>query len=91
MKALIVLGAVGVMLAVMSAIVARFALRPVGRLRAALERVREGESEAVAGQFPREIAPLADEINARVERIGGQIADLAPVGELAEKIPGVGR
>ncbi|HEY4203287.1 MAG TPA: HAMP domain-containing sensor histidine kinase [Devosiaceae bacterium] len=83
-QALIVLGAVGVMLAVMSFIVARFALRPISRLRAAVERVREGESQTVSGRFPREIAPLADEVNQLlnsnaqiIERARNQVGNLA--------------
>jgi len=83
-QALIVLGAVGVMLAIMSAIVARFALRPIGRLRRAVEQVREGETQTVAGIFPHEVAPLADEINQLlnsnaqiIERSRNQVGNLA--------------
>lgn len=81
---LFVLGAVGVMLAVMSALVARFALRPVTRLRKSLERVREGESTEVDGAYPAELAPLADELNALL-RSNSQIIDRArnQVGNLA--------
>lgn len=83
-QTLIVLGAVAIMLAVMSAIVARLALRPIGRLEKAIERVREGESETVTGQYPREIAPLADEVNELlrsntqiIERARNQVGNLA--------------
>lgn len=83
-QTLIVLSAVGAMLAIMSAIVARFALRPIGRLRQALESVREGESQSVEGGYPREIAPLADEINELlrantrvIERAKSQVGNLA--------------
>jgi signal transduction histidine kinase len=83
-QAFIVLGAVGVMLAVMSAIVARFAMRPVDRLSRAIERVREGESTAVTGTYPREIAPLAEEVNELlrsntqiIERARNQVGNLA--------------
>jgi len=83
-QAFTVLGAVGVMLAVMSAIVARIALRPIGRLRAAIERVREGETQSVTGTFPREIAPLAQEVNELlrsnagiIERARNQVGNLA--------------
>jgi signal transduction histidine kinase len=79
-----VLVAVGAMLAMMSAIVARIALRPIGRLRAAIEQIREGEAETVGGTFPREIAPLALEVNellrsntAIVERARNQVGNLA--------------
>lgn len=83
-QTLIVLGAVGAMLAIMSGIVARFALRPIGRLRRAVEGVREGEVERVEGQYPREIAPLAEEVNELlrsntqiIERARSQVGNLA--------------
>ena len=80
----IVLGAVGVMLAIMSAIVARFAMRPISRLSRAVESVREGESVAVTGTYPREIAPLAEEVN-ELLRSNSQIIERArnQVGNLA--------
>ncbi len=80
----IVLGAVGVMLAIMSGIVARFAMRPIDRLSAAIERVREGESVALTGTYPREIAPLAEEVN-ELLRSNAQIIERArnQVGNLA--------
>tara|TARA_R110002124_G_scaffold9586_9_gene49251 strand:+ start:10608 stop:11981 length:1374 start_codon:yes stop_codon:yes gene_type:complete len=83
-QAFIVLGAVGVMLAIMSFIVARFAMRPVDRLSAAIESVREGDSAAVTGTYPREIAPLAEEVNELlrsntqiIERARNQVGNLA--------------
>lgn len=83
-QTLIVLGAVGTMLAIMSGIVARFALRPIGRLRHAVEQVREGEAEQVEGDYPQEIAPLADEVN-ELLRSNAQIVERArnQVGNLA--------
>jgi len=62
-QTLTVLSAVGIALAIMSGIVARLALRPIGRLERAIEMVREGDSETITGSYPREIAPLADEVN----------------------------
>lgn len=83
-QAITVLGAVGAMLAVMSALVARFALRPVTRLRQALEDVREGEASNVPGTYPAELAPLAEEINELlrsnaeiIERARNQVGNLA--------------
>lgn len=83
-QAFIVLGAVGILLAGMSAILARIALRPVARLSEAVERVREGESAELTGTFPREIAPLADEVNELlrsntqiIERARSQVGNLA--------------
>jgi signal transduction histidine kinase len=83
-QALTVLGAVGIALAIMSGIVARLALRPVGRLSKAIEQVREGESQTITGQYPREIAPLAEEIN-ELMRSNIQIIERArnAVGNLA--------
>lgn len=83
-QAFIVLGAVGAMLAVMSAIVARIALRPIGKLSQAIESVREGESPNVTGTYPTEIAPLAEEVNELlrsnaeiIERARNQVGNLA--------------
>jgi len=80
----IVLGAVGVMLAIMSAIVARVALRPVGKLSKAFERVRSGRAKRVEGSYPVELTPLADELNELlrsntqiVERAKNQVGNLA--------------
>jgi signal transduction histidine kinase len=80
----IVLGAVGVMLAAMSAFVARIALRPISRLSRAVEAVREGDSAEVSGSYPTEIAPLAEEVN-ELLRSNAQIIERArnQVGNLA--------
>lgn len=83
-QAFIVLGAVGVMLAAMSAFVARIALRPISRLSRAVEAVREGDSAEVTGTYPTEIAPLAEEVNELlrsntqiIERARNQVGNLA--------------
>ena len=83
-QAFIVLGAVGAMLAIMSAVVARFAMRPIARLSAAIEAVREGDSAEVSGRYPTEIAPLAEEVN-ELLRSNAQIIERArnQVGNLA--------
>jgi signal transduction histidine kinase len=83
-QTLTVLGAVGIALAIMSGIVGRLALRPVGRLSKAIEHVREGESQSIAGTYPREIAPLAEEIN-ELMRSNVQVIERArnAVGNLA--------
>ncbi|MDB5535811.1 MAG: histidine kinase [Devosia sp.] len=80
----IVLGAVGAMLAIMSVIVARIAMRPISRLSKAIERVREGDAVAVDGNYPNEIAPLAEEVN-ELLRSNAQIIERAKsqVGNLA--------
>jgi signal transduction histidine kinase len=68
----------------MSGIVARLALRPVERLRNAIETVRDGEAQSITGAYPREIAPLAEEIN-ELMRSNTQIIERArnAVGNLA--------
>ncbi|MBF0680864.1 MAG: HAMP domain-containing histidine kinase [Devosia sp.] len=83
-QAFIVLGAVGAMLAIMSAIIARIALRPIGQLRGAIESVREGESPNITGTYPTELAPLAEEVNELlrsnteiIERARSQVGNLA--------------
>lgn len=83
-QTLTVLGAVGIALAIMSGIVARLALRPIDRLGQAIERVREGETETITGTYPREIAPLAEEVN-ELLRSNTQIIERArnAVGNLA--------
>jgi signal transduction histidine kinase len=83
-QALIVLGAVGAMLAAMTVIVARIALRPISKLSAAIEAVREGDSAEVSGTYPTELAPLAEEVN-ELLRSNAQIIERArnQVGNLA--------
>ncbi len=83
-QALVVMGAVGAMLAIMSAIIARVALRPVGKLSRAIENVRAGETKRVEGKFPSELVPLANELNELlrsnteiVERAKNQVGNLA--------------
>lgn len=61
-----------------------YGLKPLDRARRALEAIRGGEAERIEGQFPREIEPLANEINALidsnrriVERARMQVGNLA--------------
>lgn len=44
----------------------RVGLRPLGRLRASLSAVRQGDAERIDEALPREIAPLAVELNALI-------------------------
>ncbi|MDY8109142.1 ATP-binding protein [Fulvimarina sp. 2208YS6-2-32] len=60
------------------------ALRPLRTVRRALSRVRAGQAEKLEGDFPFEVAPLADEMNALVannrrivERARTQVGNLA--------------
>jgi len=59
-------------------------LKPLERAKRALEKIRAGEAERIEGEFPREIEPLANEINALidsnrriVERARMQVGNLA--------------
>ena len=59
-------------------------LRPLDHARKGLEKIRAGESEQLDGDFPREIQPLASEVNALidsnrriVERARMQVGNLA--------------
>jgi signal transduction histidine kinase len=61
-----------------------YGLKPLDRARRALERIRRGEAERIEGEFPSEILPLANEINALidsnrriVERARMQVGNLA--------------
>src|SRR5690606_29031370 len=42
-------------------------LQPLRRVREALAEIREGRSQRLEGEFPSEIAPLAEETNALIE------------------------
>lgn len=62
----------------------RLGLRPLGRLRADLARVRAGRDSRIEGARPREIRPLVDELNllldessANLERARRNVANLA--------------
>lgn len=67
-----------------NAIAILFGLRPLDRIRRSLEQIRAGKTESLQGSFPREIAPLTDEVNALidnnrrvVERARMQVGNLA--------------
>ncbi|WP_457582667.1 ATP-binding protein [Ensifer canadensis] len=68
----------------MNALTILFGLRPLDQVRRSLEKVRAGESERLDGAFPREIQPLANEVNALIdsnrriiERARMQVGNLA--------------
>lgn len=52
---------------IVNALAILYGLKPLDKARAALERIRAGESERLQGDFPREILPLANEVNALIE------------------------
>jgi len=57
------LGALGLGLVAAVWLQVRLGLRPLRRIEAALAAIRSGRSEKLAGDFPREIEPLAEELN----------------------------
>ncbi len=57
----------GLALAVSTLFQIRFGLKPLARLRAALADVRKGEAEQIRGEYPEDIAPLADDLNLLIE------------------------
>jgi signal transduction histidine kinase len=66
------------------ALQARYGLRPLLALRRNVIAVRRGQADRIAGEFPREIAPLAAELNLListnrdiVERARTQVGNLA--------------
>lgn len=75
---------VGLALCVSTLLQIRFGLRPLANLRAALGTIRRGETERIQGNYPRDIAPLAQEINLLLdtnreilERARTQVGNLA--------------
>ncbi len=61
------LGLLGVGLVVAIVVQVRFGLHPLRRLRRAIAQVRAGQAERLEGEFPAEIAPLAEELNLLLE------------------------
>lgn len=81
---LAVLGA-GLVLAVLVQV--RFGLRPLSRLRAALNAVRDGSSPTVTGQWPAEVAPLVADLNALIDHDAAVVARArAQAGDLAHAL-----
>jgi signal transduction histidine kinase len=73
-----------VMLVASSALQLRYGLQPLWRLQAGVAAIRRGEKEKIEGVFPRDIAPLAGELNLMiaanrdvVERARTQVGNLA--------------
>lgn len=64
-----------------------YGLKPLVRAREALGKIRNGEAERLEGEFPREIQPLANEMNALIES-NLRIVDRArmQVGNLAHSL-----
>ncbi len=78
------LGAAGVLLLIMQIVAVRWSLQPLRRIQRELQRVQRGGAERLTGAHPRELAPLAESINAFVvserehlERYRNTLSDLA--------------
>ncbi|HEX5755347.1 MAG TPA: ATP-binding protein [Arenimonas sp.] len=61
------LGLAAGLLLIVQAFVLRWSLRPLRMVELELARVQRGDSQRLSGSHPRELAPLADSINAFVE------------------------
>ena len=81
---LVLLG-LGLLLAIFVQV--RFGLRPLGALQTGLTAIREGKAERLAGQFPAEIQPVAEELNLLIQS-NAEIIDRArtQVGNLAHAL-----
>lgn len=80
----VVLGILALALGASTLVQVRYGLVPLRRLSEALGQVRAGEREHVEGQFPVEVAPLAQELNQVLDmnreivaRARGQVGNLA--------------
>lgn len=62
------LSTLGLSLLVALFVQVEFGLRPLARLRSALQRVHGGRVERVVGAFPTEVQPLVDDMNALLDR-----------------------
>ncbi|MDB5590647.1 sensor histidine kinase [Enterovirga sp.] len=57
----------GVGLGVSTLLQIRFGLRPLSDLRGAVSAVRRGEADRISGNYPGDVAPLAEELNLLLE------------------------
>ena len=83
----LVLALFGIGSLLVNAVAILYGLRPLDHARQALGRIRAGEAQQLDGTFPREIAPLAGEINALIEA-NHRVVDRArmQVGNLAHSL-----
>ncbi|MCW8917592.1 MAG: sensor histidine kinase [Gammaproteobacteria bacterium] len=58
------LGLLGLGLIIAAIVQVVIGLRPLGHLRRALMRLREGSAQRIEGRFPQEVQPLVDDFNA---------------------------
>ena len=60
------LAALGLGLVVTAVFMVRFGLRPLRAIRRGLAEIRSGEADRLEGEFPAEIVPLQEELNALI-------------------------
>jgi signal transduction histidine kinase len=77
----------GVALGATALLQIRFGLAPLLKLRSAVSEIRRGEAERIPGDYPRDIAPLAQELNLLLDT-NREILDRArtQVGNLAHAL-----
>jgi signal transduction histidine kinase len=81
------LGALWAGLIAAAIIQVRFGLQPMRRIRAALSEVRAGREDRLQGEFPAEVLPLVDELNAHLGQIDDVVARARThVGNLAHAL-----
>lgn len=80
-------GLLGIALGLTTLLQIRFGLGPLTKLRSALGAIRRGEAERIPGEYPRDIAPLAQELNLLLDT-NREILDRArtQVGNLAHAL-----
>lgn len=81
------LAILGLILLTTMAIQVRYGLKPLRRISTALSAIRTGESSKLEGEFPREIEPLVQELNALIAH-NAEVVDRAQkhVGNLAHAL-----
>ena len=82
-----ILALLGVGLLVAIFVQVRFGLKPLKRMQASLTAIREGKTDRLAGSFPAEIEPVAEELHLLIES-NAAIIDRArtQVGNLAHAL-----
>lgn len=82
-----ILALLGIGLLVAIFVQVRFGLRPLQRMQASLTAIREGKADRLTGEFPAELAPVAEELNLLIES-NSAIIDRArtQVGNLAHAL-----
>jgi signal transduction histidine kinase len=80
----ITFGLLGLGLGLSALLQVRFGLRPLSQLRRSVSAVRRGEADRIQGSYPRDVAPLAEELNLLIdnnrdilERARTQVGNLA--------------